>query len=123
MARITVEDCVERVPSRFELVMLAAQRARDVSAGASLNVDRDNDKNPVVALREIAEDKIDLDHLRYEMIHGLRRHAEVGSEEPESLQDELDALMPAPDLGQIGQMPEDVSYQDQDIVEDEGFDR
>jgi DNA-directed RNA polymerase subunit omega len=123
MARITVEDCVERVPSRFELVMLAAQRARDVSAGASLNVDRDNDKNPVVALREIADDKIDLDHLRYEMIHGLRRHAEVGSEEPESLQDELDALMPAPDLGQIGQMPEDVSYQDQDIVEDEGFDR
>ncbi|WP_191058693.1 DNA-directed RNA polymerase subunit omega [Geminicoccus harenae] len=123
MARITVEDCVERVPSRFELVMLAAQRARDVSAGASLNVDRDNDKNPVVALREIAEDKIDLDHLRYEMIHGLRRHAEVGSEEPESLQDELDALMPAPDLGQIGQMPEDVSYQDQDIIEDEGFDR
>jgi DNA-directed RNA polymerase subunit omega len=123
MARITVEDCVERVPSRFELVMLAAQRARDVSAGASLNVDRDNDKNPVVALREIAEDRIDLDHLRYEMIHGLRRHAEVGSEEPESLQDELDALMPAPDLGQIGQMPEDVSYQDQDIIEDEGFER
>lgn len=123
MARITVEDCVERVPSRFELVMLAAQRARDISAGAALNLDRDNDKNPVVALREIAEDKIDLDHLRYEMIHGLRRHAEVGSEEPESLQDELDALMPAPDLGQIGQMPEDVSYQDQDIIEDEGFDR
>ncbi|WP_035486023.1 DNA-directed RNA polymerase subunit omega [Geminicoccus roseus] len=123
MARITVEDCVERVPSRFELVMLAAQRARDVSAGAALTLDRDNDKNPVVALREIAEDKVELDHLRYEMIHGLRRHAEVGSEEPESLQDELDALMPAPDLGQIGQMPEDVSYQDQDIVEDEGFDR
>jgi DNA-directed RNA polymerase subunit omega len=123
MARITVEDCVERVPSRFELVMLASQRARDVSAGAALTLDRDNDKNPVVALREIAEDKVDLDHLRYEMIHGLRRHAEVGSEEPESLQDELDALMPAPDLGQIGQMPEDVSYQDQDIVEDEGFDR
>jgi DNA-directed RNA polymerase subunit omega len=123
MARITVEDCVERVPSRFELVMLAAQRARDVSAGAALNVDRDNDKNPVVALREIAEDKIDLDHLRYELIHGLRRHAEIGSEEPESLQDELDALMPAPDLGQIGQMPEDVSYQDQDIIEDEGFER
>jgi len=123
MARITVEDCVERVPSRFELVMLASQRARDVSAGAALTIDRHNDKNPVVALREIAEDKVELDHLRYELIHGLRRHAEVGSEEPESLQDELDALMPAPDLGQIGQMPDDVSYQDQDIVEDEGFDR
>lgn len=123
MARITVEDCVERVPSRFELVMLAAQRARDISAGASLNLDRDNDKNPVVALREIAEDRIDLDHLRYELIHGLRRHAEVGSEEPENLQDELDSLMPAPDLGQIGQMPDDVSYEDQDIVEDEGYER
>ena len=123
MARITVEDCVERIPSRFELVMLASQRARDVSAGASLTLDRDNDKNPVVALREIAEDKVELDHLRYELLHGLRRHAEIGSGEPENLQDELDALMPAPDLGQIGQMPDDVSYGDQDIVEDEGFDR
>ena len=124
MARITVEDCVERIPSRFELVMLASQRARDVSAGAALTLDRDNDKNPVVALREIAEDKVELDHLRYELLHGLRRHAEVGgSSEPENLQDELDALMPAPDLGQIGQMPEDVSYGDQDVIEDEGFDR
>ncbi len=77
MARITVEDCVTRVPNRFELVMLAAQRARDVSAGAPLTLDRDNDKNPVVALREIAEASVDLDHLRYELIHGLRRHVEV----------------------------------------------
>jgi len=77
MARITVEDCVLRVPNRFDLVMLASQRARDVSAGAPLLVDRDNDKNPVVALREIAEDKLDLDHLRYELIHGLRRHVAV----------------------------------------------
>src|SRR5918994_5050496 len=77
MARITVEDCVTRVPNRFELVMLAAQRARDVSAGASLTLDRDNDKNPVVALREIADGSVDLDHLRYELIHGLRRHVEI----------------------------------------------
>src|SRR5918996_2151777 len=77
MARITVEDCVTRVPNRFELVMLAAQRARDVSAGAPLTVERDNDKNPVVALREIADDTLDLDHLRYELIHGLRRHVEI----------------------------------------------
>ena len=77
MARITVEDCVTRVPNRFELVMLAAQRARDVSAGAPLTVERDNDKNPVVALREIADDTVELDHLRYELIHGLRRHVEV----------------------------------------------
>jgi DNA-directed RNA polymerase subunit omega len=82
MARITVEDCVTRIPNRFELVMLAAQRARDMSAGAPLTVERDNDKNPVVALREIAEDTIDLDHLRYELIHGLRRHVEI-EEQPE----------------------------------------
>lgn len=84
MARITVEDCVLKVPNRFELVMLAAQRARDVSAGAPLEVDRDNDKNPVVALREIADDHVSLDHLRYELIHGLRRHLdeEPSTEEP-----------------------------------------
>jgi DNA-directed RNA polymerase subunit omega len=81
MARITVEDCVTKIPNRFELVMLAAQRARDVSAGAPLTVERDNDKNPVVALREIADDTVELDHLRYELIHGLRRHVEI-EEEP-----------------------------------------
>lgn len=85
MARITVEDCILRVPNRFELVMLAAQRARDISAGASLTVDRDNDKNPVVALREIADDTVDLDHLRYELIHGLRRHLEVEDRPEDSL--------------------------------------
>ncbi len=77
MARITVEDCVIKVPNRFDLVMLSAQRARDISAGAPLTVDRDNDKNPVVALREIADETVDLDHLRYELIHGLRRHVQV----------------------------------------------
>jgi DNA-directed RNA polymerase subunit omega len=85
MARITVEDCVTRVPNRFELVMLAAQRARDVSAGASLTVDRDNDKNPVVALREIAEGTVELDHLRYELIHGLRRHVEIEDQPDDDL--------------------------------------
>ncbi|HZA66640.1 MAG TPA: DNA-directed RNA polymerase subunit omega [Geminicoccaceae bacterium] len=85
MARITVEDCVTRVPNRFELVMLAAQRARDVSAGASLTVDRDNDKNPVIALREIAEGTVELDHLRYELIHGLRRHVEIEDQPDDDL--------------------------------------
>jgi DNA-directed RNA polymerase subunit omega len=84
MARITVEDCVTRVPNRFELVMLAAQRARDVSAGAPLTVERDNDKNPVVALREIADGTVELDHLRYELIHGLRRHVEI-EDQPDDL--------------------------------------
>ncbi len=59
MARVTVEDCVQRVPNRFELVMLAAQRARDISSGMPISVERDNDKNPVIALREIAEEKLD----------------------------------------------------------------
>ena len=85
MARITVEDCVTKIPNRFELVMLAAQRARDVSAGAPLTVERDNDKNPVVALREIADDTVDLDHLRYELIHGLRRHVEIEDEPGDDL--------------------------------------
>ena len=85
MARITVEDCVTQVPNRFELVMLAAQRARDVSAGASLTVERDNDKNPVVALREIADGTVDLDHLRYELIHGLRRHVEIEDQPDDDL--------------------------------------
>jgi DNA-directed RNA polymerase subunit omega len=85
MARITVEDCVTQVPNRFELVMLAAQRARDISAGAPLAVERDNDKNPVVALREIADLDVDLDHLRYELIHGLRRHVEVEDQPDDDL--------------------------------------
>jgi len=85
MARITVEDCVTKVPNRFELVMLAAQRARDISAGASLTVERDNDKNPVVALREIADSTVELDHLRYELIHGLRRHVEVEDQPDDDL--------------------------------------
>ncbi len=60
MARVTVEDCVEKVPNRFELVLLAAQRARNLSRGEELTLDRDNDKNPVVALREIADETLDL---------------------------------------------------------------
>ena len=81
MARVTVEDCVLKVPNRFDLVMLAAQRARDVSAGAQLTLDRDNDKNPVVALREIADETIDLDGLRNNLIQGLQRNVE--QDEPE----------------------------------------
>jgi DNA-directed RNA polymerase subunit omega len=119
MARITVEDCVERVPSRFELVMVAAQRARDISAGAALTLDRDNDKNPVVALREVAEGTIDLEHLRYELIHGLRRHVEVDSEEPRDLAEELESLIPPQEVGVVAPMPEGVSYAEHDVVDDD----
>lgn len=80
MARVTVEDCILKIPNRFDLVMLAAQRARDISSGAALSIDRDNDKNPVVALREIADTTIDLDALSNSVIQGLRKH--VDPEEP-----------------------------------------
>lgn len=73
MARVTVEDCIEKVDNRFELVLLAAHRARNISAGASLMLDRDNDKNPVVALREIAEEKLDLPNLTESLVSGLQR--------------------------------------------------
>lgn len=88
MARVTVEDCVLKVPNRFELVMLAAQRARNLGAGAALSLDRDDDKNPVVALREIAEGTVPLPELENGLIRGLQKVVET--EEPES--DELDAL-------------------------------
>jgi len=82
MARVTVEDCIEKVPNRFELVLLAAYRARLISQGAPLTVDRDNDKNPVVALREIADDAINVADLEEQLIHSLQRHAEVDEPEP-----------------------------------------
>ncbi|PIW26351.1 MAG: DNA-directed RNA polymerase subunit omega [Rhodospirillales bacterium CG15_BIG_FIL_POST_REV_8_21_14_020_66_15] len=89
MARVTVEDCVLKIPNRFELVMLAAQRARHISAGAPLVVDRDNDKNPVVALREIAEEAIPLEELEESLIKGLQKYVQI----EESIED-LDPAIP-----------------------------
>ena len=89
MARVTVEDCVERVPNRFELVLLAAQRARNLSRGEELTVDRDNDKNPVVALREIADETIELSKLEGDLIKSLSR-----SPEPEPADEEVLDLIP-----------------------------
>jgi DNA-directed RNA polymerase subunit omega len=91
MARVTVEDCVDKVPNRFELVMLAAHRAREITAGAPLTVDRDNDKNPVVALREIAEETQAADALRERMIEHHQTQIEV--DEPED--DDMALLMGA----------------------------
>jgi len=73
MARVTVEDCVEVIPNRFDLVLLASHRSRSISAGASLTIDRDNDKTPVVALREIADETLDLNELREGLVIGLQR--------------------------------------------------
>ncbi len=89
MARVTVEDCVERVPNRFELVLLAAQRARNISRGEELTVERDNDKNPVIALREIAEETIELPRLEQDLIKSLSR-----SPEPEPADEEVLDLIP-----------------------------
>ncbi|EJF87016.1 DNA-directed RNA polymerase subunit omega [Bartonella vinsonii subsp. arupensis OK-94-513] len=81
MARVTVEDCIDKVDNRFELVLLAGHRARQISQGAQITVDRDNDKNPVVALREIAEETLSPADLKEDLIHSLQKHVEV--DEPE----------------------------------------
>ncbi|NOD36389.1 MULTISPECIES: DNA-directed RNA polymerase subunit omega [unclassified Ruegeria] len=91
MARVTVEDCVDKVPNRFELVMLAAHRAREISAGAAITVDRDNDKNPVVSLREIADETQSADELRERLIEANQTQIEV--DEPE--EDQMALLMGA----------------------------
>ena len=82
MARVTVEDCIDKVDNRFDLVLLAAHRARQVSQGAAITVDRDNDKNPVVALREIADETLSPGDLQEDLIHSLQKHVEV--DEPEA---------------------------------------
>ncbi len=93
MARVTVEDCVLKVPNRFNLVMLAAQRSRDISEGAEITLDRDRDKNPVVSLREIAEETVELDELEEGQIRRLLRHREEEEEPGDALE-----MLPAPDL-------------------------
>src|SRR5437763_3111210 len=82
MARVTVEDCIDKVENRFDLVLLASHRARMVSSGAPITIDRDNDKNPVVALREIAEQTVSPDDLKEELVHSLQKYVEVDEPEP-----------------------------------------
>jgi len=114
MARVTVEDCIDKVPNRFELVLLAGHRARMVSQGAPITVDRDNDKNPVVALREIADETIVTDDLREEFIHSMQKHVEVDEPEPTEvplIQQSGDMVMvndaDAADLPEMEQMTEE----------------
>ena len=95
MARVTVEDCVIKIPNRFQLVMMAAQRSRELSVGGELTVDRDNDKNPVVALREIADESIPLDELETAVVEGLQRNIDVDEiveEEDEDMLQVTEAL-------------------------------
>ena len=85
MARVTVEDCIDKVENRFDLVLLASHRARMVSSGAQITIDRDNDKNPVVALREIADETVSPGDLKEDLIHSLQKYVEVDEPEPETM--------------------------------------
>ena len=117
MARVTVEDCVLKVPNRFELVLLAAQRARDVTAGAQITLERDNDKNPVVALREIADETISLDGLQNALIKGMQKHVEI--DEPEEDQEiEIGAQQWPTDLAPAAGTEEEEGNLDEELNED-----
>ncbi len=97
MARVTVEDCVEKIPNRYELLMIAAQRAKDISAGAPITVSKDNDKNPVIALREIAENTVNIEELQKSLVLGLQKYVEV--EEPE--EEELEIMAAEKELAEL----------------------
>ena len=123
MARVTVEDCVEKLPNRFELVMLAAQRARRIGSGAGLTIDRDNDKNPVIALREIAGATVSLDDLKEEL---TRSHQRVMAYEEED--DSIDLMdgeeewgtMAAGARGEGLYADDDIDDEDTDSEEEDG---
>jgi DNA-directed RNA polymerase subunit omega len=126
MARVTVEDCVVKVPNRFELVLLAAQRAREITSGAPLSLDRDDDKNPVVALREIADETIHLDHLRDSVVRGMQKHVEIDEPE-ESAELDLDQsvfgvaapLVRAADDDEVTEDALDAGALDEEVGEDD----
>ena len=113
MARVTVEDCIEVIHNRFELVLLAARRARELSAGASMTVDKDNDKNPVVALREIAEETISLDSLRESIIRSMQRATFRDGSDSELESEFLDAISGSLGIDDL----EDDDEEDMEILE------
>lgn len=117
MARVTVEDCIEKIPNRFELVMVAAQRARKIGSGAPLTIDRDNDKNPVVSLREIASETVEQEDLKEELVKTHQRMA-VYEEEEESI-DLMDGEKEWGDMAdQSGEKPAGM-YAEEEVVEEE----
>jgi DNA-directed RNA polymerase subunit omega len=117
MARVTVEDCVEKVPNRFELVMLAAQRSRDISAGAEITLDRDNDKNPVVALREIAEETVDRDKLNDSLVRSLQKVPEIDEPEEEEPMEMMAAALTT--VQDDDELPSGMSIRSSDDSDDE----
>jgi|SRR5690606_9087255 DNA-directed RNA polymerase subunit omega len=108
MARVTVEDCIDKVDNRFELVLLAGHRARQISQGAPITVGRDNDKNPVVALREIAEETLSPDDLKEDLIHSLQKHVEV--DEPEAPESEAIADQTAATATDADEPEENIAF-------------
>lgn len=123
MARVTVEDCIDKIPNRYELLMVAAQRARDIGSGSSLTVARDNDKNTVVALREIADETICIEELQKSLVIGLQKYVEV--EEPE--EEELEILAAEKELSELddefsgvlleSELADDMQFQDSNGME------
>jgi DNA-directed RNA polymerase subunit omega len=121
MARVTVEDCILKIPNRFELVLIAAQRARDVASGAPITLERDNDKNPVVALREIADETIGLEQVKNALIKGMQKHVEIDEpEEDKDLEIETQTWpVDQPPAEGEGEDLEDEAAIDEEIEEDE----
>jgi DNA-directed RNA polymerase subunit omega len=120
MARVTVEDCVLKVPNRFDLVLVAAQRAREITAGAPLTLDRDDDKNPVVALREIADETVVIDRLQDQLIRGMQKHVEIDEPE-ETIELESNLFGVAEALGVAGlgeEVGEEEPAEDDELAED-----
>ena len=116
MARVTVEDCIDKVDNRFELVLLASHRARLISQGAPITIDRDNDKNPVVALREIADETLSPEDLKEDLIHSLQKNVEVDEPEP-------DPASLAAAKGEEAAAPAETAAEDDDRPEPVAFDR
>lgn len=113
MARVTVEDCIDKIPNRYELLMVAAQRAKDLSAGAPLTVAKDNDKNPVIALREIADGTVNIEELQKSLVMGLQKYVEV--EEPE--EEELEILAAEKELSELDDQFAGISLEAGDMSE------
>ena len=121
MARVTVEDCILKIPNRFELVLLAAQRARDVASGAPITLERDNDKNPVVALREIADETIGLEQVKNSLIKGMQKHVEVDEPEEDKDLDVETQTWPVDQPPAEGEDLADEPVEDEELAEDELF--
>jgi DNA-directed RNA polymerase subunit omega len=121
MARVTVEDCILKIPNRFELVLLAAQRARDVASGAPITLERDNDKNPVVALREIADETIGLEQVKNSLIKGMQKHVEIDEPEEDKDLDVETQTWPVDQPPAEGEELAEEAVEDEELAEDELF--